>query len=45
MQKNTWLSEKEVAQLTGISVSTLQKNRFIVESSPIVRSVVWSAMP
>lgn len=34
MQQNTWLSEKEVAQLTGISVSTLQKNRFYRRGIP-----------
>lgn len=34
MQQRVWLSEKEVAQLTGISVSTLQKNRFYRRGIP-----------
>ena len=34
MDQATWLSEKAVAQLTGISVSTLQKQRFYHRGIP-----------
>ena len=45
MDQATWLSEKAVAQLTGISVSTLQKQRFYhrgIPYSKVGRAVRYS---
>lgn len=45
MYQRNWLTEKEVSEITGISVSTLQKARFYRRGVPyfkIGRSVRYS---
>ena len=45
MDQGAWLTEKAVSQLTGISISTLQKARFFRKGIPyskIGRSVRYS---
>ncbi len=45
MDSQIWITEKEVARLTGISISTLQKQRFYrkgISYSKVGRSVRYA---